>query len=129
MIDNWVKIEHEYFDAELVNTQLSIGSHANLIISISSVKNPDSYGFFTDWFDSYGNGRSGFASQYNKDISCKSFDAKGCFITTIDFNPNTDIINIDVSCDYLQPANISERRDLKIDDLLDETSVKKNNIN
>ncbi len=125
-MDSWVRIEGEYFNADLINTQLSIGSHANLIISLNTIKNPGSYGFFTDWFDSYG--RSGFTSQYKKDISCKSFDAKGCFIKAIDFDPNNDGINIDVSCDYLTPANISERREEKLDSLLNETYPNKNNI-
>jgi hypothetical protein len=125
-MDSWVRIEGEYFNADLINTQLSIGSHANLIISLNTIKNPDSYGFFTNWFDSYG--RNGFASKYKKDISCKSFDAKGCFIKAIDFDPNTDGINIDVSCDYLTPANISERREEKLDSLLNETYPNKNNI-
>lgn len=126
-MSTWVKIEDRYFDAELINTQLSIGSHANLIISINSIKNPDSYGFLTNWFDSAYplSGRSGYASKYKKDVSCKNFDAKGCFIKAIDFDPNTDIINIDISCDYLQNADISERREEKLDELLNETSKNK----
>lgn len=126
-MNSWVKIENEYFDADLINTQLSIGSHANLIISINTIKNPDSYGFFTDWFD-FSFERTGYASKYKKDVSCKNFDAKGCFIKAIDFDPNTDTINIDVSCDYLQEANISERREEKLDNLLNETYPNKNNI-
>ena len=126
-MSSWVKIENEYFDANLVNTQLSIGSHANLIISINTIKNPDSYGFFTDWFD-FSSERTGYTSKYKKDVSCKNFDAKGCFIKAIDFDPNTDTINIDVSCDYLQAANISERREEKLDNLLNETYPNKNNI-
>jgi hypothetical protein len=127
-MDTWVKIGNEYFDANLINTQLSIGSHANLIVSINTIKNPESYNFFTNWFDSAFNvmgSRSGYASQYKKDISCKSFDAKGCFIKAIDFDPNTDNINLDISCDYLQTANISERREEKLDELLNETSKNK----
>lgn len=126
-MNSWVKIENEYFDADLINTQLSIGSHANLIISINTIKNPDSYGFFTDWFD-FSSERTGYASKYKKDVSCKNFDAKGCFIKAIDFDPNTDTINVDVSCDYLQEANISERREEKLDNLLNETYPNKNNI-
>jgi len=126
-MSSWVKIENEYFDANLINTQLSIGSHANLIISINTIKNPDSYGFFTDWFD-FSSERTRYASKSKKDVSCKDFDAKGCFIKTIDFDPNTDTINIDVSCDYLQVANISERREEKLDNLLNETYPNKNNI-
>ena len=130
-MDSWVRIEGEYFNADLINTQLSIGSHANLIISLNTIKNPRSYVFFTDWFDSAfdsSSARSGYPSQYKKDISCKSFDAKGCFIKAIDFDPNNDGINIDVSCDYLTPANISERREEKLDSLLNETYPNKNNI-
>lgn len=127
MID-WVKIDNSYFDADSVATQLSIGSHANINISINSIKNPDSYTFFTNWFD-FSSNRSGYASQYKKDISCKNFDAKGCFIKSIDYDPNTKMIGVDVSCDYLETANISERRENKINDLLDETSNKKNTIN
>jgi hypothetical protein len=126
-MSSWVKIENEYFDANLINTQLSIGSHANLIISINTIKNPDSYDFFTDWFD-FSSERTGYASKSKKDVSCKDFDAKGCFIKTIDFDPNTDTINIDVSCDYLQVANISERREEKLDNLLNKTYPNKNNI-
>ncbi len=117
---NWMKISNEYFDVELINTQLSIGSHANLNICLNTIKNPDSYRFFTDWFDFSSQTES--ANEYKKDVSCKNFDAKGCFIKAIDVNPNTNTINIDIACDYLHAANVSERRDSKIDDLLDETS-------
>lgn len=127
MID-WVKIDTNYFDVDTVNTQLSIGSHANLNISLNTIKNPDSYNFFTNWFDG-SSIREGLASQYKKDISCKNFDAKGCFIKAIDFDPNSKTINVDVSCDYLEAANISQRRDSKIEDLLNQTSEEKNNIN
>jgi hypothetical protein len=123
MIDSWVKIDDSYFDVNIISTQLSIGSHANLIISLNTIKNPDSYGFFTNWFDSAFSNRS--ASQYKKDISCKNFDSKGCFIKAIDFDPNTNTLSVDVSCDYLQTANVSERRDSKIDELLNETYNKK----
>ena len=128
MIDSWVKIEDSYFDVNMINTQLSIGSHANLNISLNTIKNPKSYEFFTNWFDN-SSVRTGYVSQYKKDISCKNFDAKGCFIKTIDFDPNTNTVNIDVSCDYLQTAKISEKRESKIEDLLNETSKEKNNIN
>ena len=127
MID-WVKIDTNYFDVDTVNTQLSIGSHANLNISLNTIKNPDSYNFFTNWFDS-SSIREGLASQYKKDISCKNFDAKGSFIKAIDFDPNSKTINVDVSCDYLEAADISQRRDSKIEDLLNQTSEEKNNIN
>jgi hypothetical protein len=126
-MDNWLNIENQFFNADLINTQLSIGSHANLILSLDTVKNPQSYKFFINWFDS-GSNRTGITSQYKKDISCKNFDAKGCFIKTIDYDPNTNIINLDVSCDYLSPANISERREEKLDNLLNETYQNKNNI-
>lgn len=126
-MDNWLNIENQFFNADLINTQLSIGSHANLILSLDTVKNPQSYKFFINWFDSASN-RTGIASLYKKDISCKNFDAKGCFIKTIDYDPNTNIINLDVSCDYLSPANISERREEKLDNLLNETYQNKNNI-
>jgi hypothetical protein len=124
MIDSWMKIDDSCFDVNIISTQLSIGSHANLNISLNTIKNPDCYGFFTNWFDS-SSIRTGYASQYKKDISCKNFDSKGCFIKAIDFDPNTNTLSVDVSCDYLQTANVSERRDSKIDELLNETYNKK----
>lgn len=121
-MNTWVKVENEYFDVNFINTQLSIGSHANLTISVNAIKNPTSYQFFTNWFDF---ASSSTANKYKKDISCKSFDSKGCFIKAIDFDPNTDTINLDISCDYLQTADVSERREEKLDELLNETSKNK----
>ena len=121
---SWLKIDDKYFNTERINTQLSIGSHANINIALNSINNPDSYSFFTNWFDS-SSVRIGYASQYKKEISCKNFDAMGCFIKAIDFDPNTKIINVDLSCDYLQNANISERREVKLDELLNQTSKNK----
>ena len=44
----------------------------------------------------------------------------------MDINTN-GILNLDIYCDYIQQENIQERRDNLIDDILNETSDKKNN--
>lgn len=118
----WVKISNEYFDVDLMNTQLTIGSHANINMKLDTVKNPGSYNFFTSWFDT---SLVTSAENYKRNISCKEFDSKGCFIKSIDFNPNSKILIVNICCDYVETANISQRRDSKIDDILDQTSKNK----
>jgi hypothetical protein len=118
----WVKISNEYFDVDLMNTQLSIGSHANINLTLNTINNPQAYNFFTSWFDT---SLTTTADNYKKNISCKDFDSKGCFIKSIDFDPNSKILIVDICCDYVETANISERRDSKIDDILGQTSGNK----
>lgn len=118
----WIKISNEYFDVDLINTQLSIGSHANINLTLCTVKNPSAYNFFTNWFDT---SLVTTANKYKQNISCKDFDSKGCFIKSIDFNPSSKILIVDICCDYVETANVSERRESKIDDILGQTSGNK----
>lgn len=121
-MNKWCKIERNYFDVDSLAAQLTIGSHANLDIKLNTVKNPDSYNYFTNWFDL---STVTSASEYKKEISTKEFDAKGCFIKSIDIDPKLNVLSVVVACDYLEPANVSERREKKIDDILHQTSKNK----
>lgn len=115
MTDKWIKIDNDYFEAESIEVQLSIGAHGTLHVLFDINKTPSCYQYLTSWFDMSINSPK---SSYVRKISCKSFDAIGCFIKTFDFNPVKNNIYVEFNCDYLELANVSLRRDDKINELL-----------
>jgi hypothetical protein len=69
------------------------------------------------------------ASDYKFDISSAEFVANGCIIKSITSDPTTNLIVMDIRSDYSKVKPIDERRDEIIDEILNETSDNKNNIN
>jgi hypothetical protein len=114
-MSKWVKIDNDYFEVESIETQLTIASHSAINIIFNIDKKNGCYNYLTSWFDeSFNNTKSSFIRK----ISCKNFDAMGCFIKTLDFNPVKNNISVIFSCDYLEQVDISERRNEKIEEIL-----------
>jgi hypothetical protein len=119
MSNKWVKIDNDYFEVESIEAQLTIGTHGTISILFNNDKRCNDY--LSSWFDESIHKTK---SQYIRNISCNFFDGVGCFIKTIDFNPIKNNIYVEFSCDYISQVNISERRDDKINQLLNQTYKK-----
>ncbi len=74
-------------------------------------------------------GAVGLASSYKFDINAYHFSAIGCIIRSISTDPQKNELVMDIMCDYSSDIPLNERRDQIIDEILNETSNKKNNIN
>ena len=55
--------------------------------------------------------------------------ANGCYIKTIDMDPMNNTLVADITADYVKLKDVSDIRDEKINQILDETSDKNDNIN
>ena len=103
---DWIKIDSDVFYIKNRSIQLSLGSHASIIITMDINKYPSYEQYFFRKFNNH-----------NKfDVNGKEFIATGTFIKAIDIDKY--IINIFLRCDVLTSANILERRDEFIDDVL-----------
>jgi len=118
MSNKWVKIDNDYFEVESIETQLTIGTHGNITILFNKDKNPKIYEYLSSWFDQ--SVTTTIKSEYIRNISSKEFDAVGCFIKSMDFNPIKNNVYTHLSCDYITPVNVLERRDNKINDILND---------
>jgi len=127
----WFKIKDDVFYAELISCQLTLGSHGSIDISLDLNKYPNYRKHFYDLFDkmySSSTGRTGYKKDYVFDIITPQWRALSCMIKSMDINTN-GMLNLDLSCDYIDQENIQERRENIINDILNETSDSKNNIN
>ena len=62
---------------------------------------------------------------YIFDIITPHWRGIGCSIKSMDINTN-GLLNLDIRCDYIDMENIQERRENILNDILNETSDKKN---
>lgn len=114
----WIRIDNNIFDVDSWEVQLSIGSHANISITIDINKNPGYYQFFIKTYE----------DSKKFDIYNTMFLAKGSHIKSMDISFNNEI-TLSIVCDLLEPIDTQVRRDEIIDDLLnDKTLSKDNNI-
>ena len=129
--NKWFKIKDDTFYSESISCQLSTGSHGDIDISLDLNKYPNYRKYFYDLFDKMYNantGQHGYKKDYIFDIITPHWRGIGCSIKSMDINTN-GLLNLDIRCDYIQQENIQDRRDNLIDDILNETSDKKNDIN
>lgn len=128
-----LKIEDRFFNVEEISTQLSIGSHGTINVTINTFKYPDYYKFFTDIFDNYydDNSRSiSKKSEISFNLQFKNIRGYGCLIKSLDIDSMNYLMYLSLTCDYLKEVSVQEKRDEVITDLLnDTTSNNKNNIN
>lgn len=131
MVSNWVKINGELFNIKNIGAQWNI-THQNI-----SWKN----------VNSYASGRSScdITIIFNHSDSSKIFQifenrekfnmvnsemvADGCYIKTIDMDPINMSLTVDITSDYVKLKDLSDIRDEKINQILDKTSDKNDNIN
>lgn len=140
MINKWFKIGDDNFTARDISIQFSIDTanntfgyakivqsvHQTIDITISVDYNQNNSNYF---FNLYDKKNQISASDYKFDISSFEFVANGCIIKSITSDPTTNLIVMDIRSDYSKVKPIDERRDEIIDEILNETSENKNNIN
>src|SRR5574343_510266 len=97
-------------DRRKCSIQLSIGSHASIYITTDNIKK-----YYDTFFEKYDN-RERFT------IYGKKFVAEGTFIKLISITKN--YIDVSFRCDVLTETKPQERRDIIIDEILNN----KNNI-
>lgn len=129
---NVVKINSDYFLVEDFSTQLSIGSHGTVNLTINTFKYPEYYKFFTNIFDNY---NDEIFNQIPKtdivfSIQYKNLRGHGCYLKTLDIDTMNYLMRVSIYCDYLEQCSVQDKREEIITDLLnDSTSQNKNNIN
>ena len=125
----WFKIKDDTFYSESISCQLSIGSHSDIDISLDLNKYTNYRKYFYDLFDKMYNANTGstftFKKDYIFDIITPHWRGIGCSIKSMDINTN-GLLNLDIRCDYIDMENIQERRENILNDILNETSDKKN---
>jgi hypothetical protein len=127
----WFKIKDDLFHSISISCQLTTGSHGDINISVDLNVYPGYRQYFYDQFDkmySSQNGQQSYKKDYIFDITTPYWRGMGCGIKSMDINTN-GILNLDIYCDYIDQENIQERRENIINDILNETSDDKNNIN
>lgn len=142
MINKWFKIGNDDFTARDISIQFSIDTanntfgyakiahsgHQTIDITISVDYNKINSNYFFNLFDK-SRQPGNYASDYKFDISSAEFMANGCIIKSITSDPTTNLIVMDIRSDYSKVKPLDERRDEIIDEILNETSQNKNNIN
>jgi len=135
----WFSIGDDNFSAKEISIQFSIDTANNTFgyakmvntgcqtidITIVMENNQKNNSYF---FNLY-NQRSGYVSNYKFDINSYQFTANGCIIRSISTDPNTNTLTMDITSDYSKVIPLDERRDQIIEQILDETSKTKNDIN
>jgi hypothetical protein len=110
-----VKIDDRYFVNVEVLIQFTIGSHVDINLKCDIAKNPDYYTFFINKYDS----NSKF------DIYAKDFIASGCHIKAMDISFG-EKMNLSITSDYWKKADIQERREEIINELINNNYEKEN---
>ena len=131
MIKKWFKIKDDIFYPESISCQLTIGSHGTIDISLNIDVYPEYKKYFTDLFDNQfiKSKQSVYKKYLIFEVITPDWKGHGCLIKSMDINPNNGILKLDLNCDYMIQANIQERRDVMIDEILNKTSDSNNNIN
>jgi hypothetical protein len=116
-----VKIKEDYFHVEDISTQLSLGSHGSISLTINTLKHPDYYKFFTEVFDSYSQDSfTQYVKELKFNIQYKNLRGNGCLIKSLDIDSMNYLLYVNINCDYLEQVTVQEKRDELIDDVLNE---------
>lgn len=106
MNNKWVKIKEEIFYIEDISMQLTIAAHSTIEMSINLEKYPEYSDVFFNKFNK--------GEKFN--IVSKNFEGRGSIIKSIDIG--NKFLNISMRCDYTDMTPIEERRDILIEDIL-----------
>ncbi len=137
---NWFNIGNDKFVAKDISIQYNIDTANNtygyakmvhhnfrtIDITISMDNNQKNNSYF---FNLYNQRGVGYANNYKFDINGYHFKAFGCIIRNISMDPIKNELVMDIMCDYSSDIPLNERREQIIDEILNETSDDKNNIN
>jgi hypothetical protein len=111
-MDKWVKINDETFFIEDVSMQLTIGAHSNIDMLVDLQKYPEYSDILFSKFDK--------REKFN--LVSKNFEGRGSVIKSIDIG--NKFLNISMRCDYTDMTPVDERREILIDDILNNQDKK-----
>ena len=119
----WVKIDNDIFHVEDGSVQFSIGSHATIYLTLDISAHKSYQDYFIKLYESQ---QHKISDKFT--IASAKFTGVGSLIKSIDTDFNTKM-NLSIRCDLLNLADVQDRRNDLLNDLLDdETLVNKNNI-
>ena len=136
----WFKIGDDKFLAKDISIQFNIDTSNNTFgyakmvhngrqtidVTIVVENNQKNSSYF---FNLYNQRGIGSASSYKFDINAYHFTANGCIIRSISTDPLLNTLTMDIISDYSKVIPLDERRNEIIEQILDETSKTKNDIN
>lgn len=122
----WIKINDRNFTVIDISLQYTISGRSpydtgvtscDIILSLNtSIGSPD-YDYIMNIYDnSY---KSVGVSDYKFEIISDGFKSIGCIIKSIEYDPNKNILTLDIISDYVQAKDLSDRRNDIIDQILD----------
>ena len=119
-MEHWIKISGNDFLIKEGSVQLSLGSHATIVLNIDIKKHPEYEDIFFKMYES--------KEIFN--ILAKLFEGKGTRIKSIDIDQIGGQMNLCLRSDILDSKTLDERRDEIIEVILNiETLRTDNNIN
>lgn len=108
-MEHLIKIGNEIFLINEGSVQLSLGTHATIILNLDIKKHPEYVNIFFKKYE--------MKEKFN--ILAKLFSGIGTRIKSIDIDRITNQMNLSLRCDILESKTIDERRNELIDILLD----------
>lgn len=129
-MSKWVKIENQHFDVISISAQYNITEQQiTWRNTYRTVSNPSSCDITVVF--NFSDSKSIFQMFENRkkfDMISSELIANGCYIKTIDMDPLNNTLITDITSDYVKIKDLSDIRDEKINQILDETSDENNNI-
>ena len=126
-MSKWVKIDNQHFDVISISAQFNLTEHyipwKNTSRSIAGRSSCD----ITIVFN-FSDSKSIFPIFENRkrfDMIGSELIANGCYIKTIDMDQINNTLIVDITSDYVKVKDVSDIRDEKINQILDETSDEK----
>lgn len=129
-MSKWVKIENQHFDVISISAQYNITEQQitwrNTYRTVAKPSSCDITVVFN-----FSDSKIIFQMFENRkkfDMISSELIANGCYIKTIDMDPLNNTLITDITSDYVRIKDLSDIRDEKINQILDETSDENNNI-
>lgn len=129
-MSKWVKINNQHYNVISISAQFNITEQyipwKNTSRSIAGRTSCDITVVFN-----FSDSKSIFQIFENRnrfDMTSSEINANGCYIKTIDMDPITNTLITDITSDYVTVKDLSDIRDEKINQILDETSDENHNI-
>ena len=127
---SWVNIDNQHFEVKNISVQYNIDEVSiNYLNTSRSIPGRT----YCDITISFALSDSKFIlplydNRKKFDMMSEKFEAKGCLIKSIDLDMNSSI-TVDITSDYVRVKDVSDIRDEKLNEILNKTSDKNNNIN
>ena len=130
-MSRWIKIENQHFNVINISAQYNITEHQiNWRNTYKTVAGPSSCDITVVFnISDSKNIFPLFDNREKFDMISSELIANGCYIKTIDMDPMNNTLVADITADYVKLKDVSDIRDEKINQILDETSDKNDNIN